>query len=280
MSRRSLKFDDLLDMIQDDRIVDVLTTRLKPNISASIQATVEANISATIEASFNKLADKFLSRLETIVEKVTNDHLSKFSETLHKKISALEEENSRLKVLLEESEKNTRLNNLVIHGIPESQSGGESNSMPTYLQSRQTAIRDGLDIFTTRLQLPVTEADISFAYRIPNKIKGAPRPLIVGFVGRRVRDLIFGARKALWGPPGSKSTSIFINDHLTRLNSLIFSKTRQLMKDQRIHSTWTAGGNVLIKLSNSSNEKPLKVISLQQLDDLLPSSSSFTHLAG
>ena len=153
------------------------------------------------------------------------------------------------------------------------QEANQSNSKPTYLQLRQTAIQDALEFFNTGLQVPVRKADISFAYRILNKTKGAPRPLIIGFVGRWVRDEVFAARKSLWYPPSSKSSSIYINDHLTRSNSLILAKTRRLLKDKKIHSTWTTGGTVLIRLSDSSNEKPTKVLSLQQLDDLLPSSS-------
>lgn len=275
MSKKSLKVDDLLDIVQDERIVSVLTTRVKADLDLT------ATIKATIEASFNKMAEKFLSKLENMVEKMvekyTNKIVSKSCEILHAKIAALEDTNSHLKFQLEESEKTARLNNIVIHGIPESPSGSETGFKPTYLQLRQSAERDALVFFTTHLQVPVTEADISFAYRIPTGTKDAPRPLIVGFVSRRVRDTIFAARKSLRGHSSSKSSSIYINDHLTRSNSLIFSKARRLLRDKTIHSTWISGGNVMVRWSDSLNEKPLKVVSLQQLDDLLPPASVAQH---
>src|SRR6218665_1235546 len=61
------------------------------------------------------------------------------------------------------------------------------------------------------------------------------------------------------------------------LPSLIYAKTRQMKKDKRINSTWTAGGNVFIKRSDSSDENPIKVNSSQQLDNLLPFSSNIDH---
>ena len=121
MSKKSLKVDaglkvdDLLDSIaQDDRFVDALMIRLTDRVEAIMKLHLT-----------NWLIG-FLSRLESMVEKATNDRMSKSCETLHQKISTLEGENSRLKSQLEESEKAARLNNLVIHGLPESPSGGES----------------------------------------------------------------------------------------------------------------------------------------------------------
>lgn len=269
MSKKALKVDDILDsIVEDDRILDALTARLTVTLAPSIDAT--------IEASFEKLAVKFTSKLESLVEamveKFASDHLSKNYGALQQNISTLETQNSQLKSQFEESEKSSRLSNLVIHGLPESSpaSTSESTSKPTFTQYHQAAIRDALEFFTTRLQVPVAEIDISFAHRIPNKNKGAPRPLIIGFVGRRVRDTVFAARKILWHSSSSKSSSIYINEHLTRSNSVIFARARRLLKDKKIYSTWTSGGTVLLKLSDSPNEKPTKIISLQQLDDLLP----------
>ena len=285
MSKKSLKVDDILDLVTDDRVVDVLAARLASDdrVIDSLAIRLTTIFSPIMEALFNKLADNFLAKLEVMVEKVSKEFLTKSCEPLYQRMSSLEDENTRLKAQLEENERNTRLNNLVVHGLPEApwtgESMGESNSKPTYFQLRHAAIHESLDFFTTRLQMPVTEADISFAFRIPNKVKGAPRPLVVGFVGRRIRDTIFASRGSLKSPHGSKSSSIYINDHLTRTNSLIFAKTRGLLRDQRIHSTWTSGGNILIRRSDSSTEKPIKITSLQQLEDLLPSSTAMASFS-
>jgi len=270
MSKKpAMKPEDLFETVKDPRIIELITNEIKDNILS------------IIESSFNKLAQSFLSKLESMVEKASSDLISRSCETFHQKISTLEKENTHLALQLEASEKTARLNNLVVHGLPESALvlDSEPNSKPYYIQHNQAAARDAMDFITTRLLVPITNRDISIAYRIPTKTKG-PRPMLIGFVGRMVRDEVFAARRSLWqssDSSGSKTSAIYVSEHLTQSNSLIYAKTRQMKKDKRINSTWTSGGNVFIKRSDSSDEKPIKVNSLQQLDNLLPFSSNIDH---
>src|SRR6218665_2597184 len=226
-----MKPEDLFETAKDPRIIELITAEIKDNILS------------IIEPSFNKLAQSFLSKLESMVEKASSDLISRSCETFHQKISTLEKENTHLALQLE------------------------------------AAARDAMDFITTRLLVPITNRDISIAYRIPTKTKG-PRPMFIGFARRMVRDEVFATRRSLWqssDSSGSKTSAIYVNEHLTQSNSLIYAKTRQMKKGKRINSTWTSGGNVFIKRSDSSDEKPTKVNSLQQLDNLLPSSSNIDH---
>ena len=63
-----------------------------------------------------------------------------------------------------------------------------------------------------------------------------------------------------------KNSNIYINEHLTKKNSDIFYKARQLRKVNKLHSCWTINGSTFIKLTENSNKK--RISHIDELEDL------------
>ena len=251
MSKKGLKADDLLDLLQEDRVVEKLMTRLTP----------------AIEAIVDKLWAKVSANLTGLVEGIAEEFLAKHLQEQSGKISTLETENFKLRNMLDEVESHSRLNNLVIHGLED-----PSMIASPLLHQRpvppESPYPEFFELCSGVLKVPVSVSDISFAYRIQAQAKAKVRPLVVGFATRRVRDAVLASRKTLRESRHSVSAGIYISEHLTRTNSQLYARARHLVKLHKCHSTWSSGGRILLKKSDSDKEKPTRVTSMAQLDEL------------
>lgn len=183
--------------------------------------------------------------------------LSTRCEKILQKQSYLEEENEHLKSRLDLAENESRLSNLVVHGLPEPESTTGSKH-----PVNQEASQSFISLCNSSLGLTISEADISVAYRIPAKGKDKHRPLIVKFTAQRTRNQVFSARTLL------RKTSIYINEHLTVRNAQIYAKARALVKLGSASSTWTTGGWVFLRCSDAPGDKPTKITKLRDLEKL------------
>ena len=180
---------------------------------------------------------EFSAQLESMVDKSTTDAVARVSESLLQKISVLEQENKSLKLRLDELENYSRSDNLIIHGLPEP--AGQSDQTLSSRKSDQLTREVILDLCQNRLELNIQETDISMAHRIRRNGKDAHRPVIVHFTSRRARDDVFRARQALRTEPQPNTSPININEHQTQTNVHLCSHARKLVKEGKIHSTWT-----------------------------------------
>ena len=161
---------------------------------------------------------------------------------------------------MDQLETQLRSNNLVIHGIPES-TFAEAASVPMgeeYLQkspSGSDTDKAVIECCKSKLGLEISASDITAGYRISGP-KKTPRPIVVGFATRIVRDRVYESRKLLRKQIGA--TKVYINEHLTRTNSEIFAAGR------KIPSIWTRNGYVYIK--RTEMDKPLRISSLEDLN--------------
>lgn len=254
MSKKSAKQEDLVDSIQDDRIINVLMTRLTP----------------FIEDLFRKLAVDLTATVKQISKDVSVEVMSSFKETTLEKIQQIEEETSSLRTRLEDLENYSRLENLVIHGLPEKR---ERDSTPAesrhgHINTVDEATTAILDLCQSQLGLDITKTDISIAHRIPVRGKDKHRPIIVKFTSRSSRNLVYSARRSLRHHRLPNDGPIFVNEHLTRLNATIFAQTRKSVREKKIFSTWTSGGHVFIRSTDSETEKPRRINQLQDLQFL------------
>ena len=203
--------------------------------------------------------------------------VSAHCESQNQKMNTLELENKELRARLDEVETNLKSGSLIFHGLEEapkefhqtgviesSQSAFSSASLP-----QQSSVQLVVAFCKDCLHLNISESDISGAYRIPKKGKEKHRPLVVEFSNRRIRSMVYTSRKILRDASTNNASRIYINENLTKLNAQIFAKARNLVKEKRAVSTWTAGGRVFIRTTTSQDEKPRKLLSLQSLDDLL-----------
>src|SRR6218665_3665590 len=169
-----------------------------------------------------------------------------------------------------------RLDNLMIHGLMEvpkvdaeqvmlesKNDESSADSVITQASSANSVITQAvLNLCNNHLGLKVSGSDVAYAFRIPANAKGGCRPVIVRFVNRKIRNMVYSSRKSLLD-----SSKKDINEHLTKTNAQLYAKARGLVKEKKIASAWTSGGVVFIRQSESLNEKPKKITSQRSPDD-------------
>ncbi len=98
-----------------------------------------------------------------------------------------------------------------------------------------------VDVFSTRLGVPVTKADIEIAHRSGKPGGARPRPILARFLSRRLRSSVLASRRKL------KQTGISIGEDLTSLNYKLLKKTQITTASL---TAWSSNGKILAKLKN------------------------------
>jgi hypothetical protein len=225
----TVNIDSLISALSNDKVIDAFTRALQPSLMLSIKA------------EFDKLSLEMASR--------------------DAKITALEKENNDLRNALagharhvEALEMYSRSDNLLVYGLPElfsevastvSDVGTNGGDLPTLagegaLQSEATFVRFCRDA----LQVELSPNDISICHRLPKTPKMKHRPLVVKFTTCKARSAVLAAKKKL----RSSNSHIYINEHLTKQTSSMFSTARAKVKDNLLAGAWTRNGRLMIKL--------------------------------
>src|SRR6218665_2497720 len=192
--------------------------------------------------------------------------LEKHCHDTKEKITHLGKENQSLKIKLEEMENQLKRDNLIIYGLVE----GSSNSADQLLIDPTTKVNGTtwsvLDLCNNRLGLSIGISDVAESYWLAGSSKGSKRPLLVRFVSRRIRDMVYAARKSLKDQQSDRP--VYFNEHLTRQNSLLFAEARKLVKKKLLQSTWTRGGLVFVRRSDASCDAPCQTFSTLDFKNL------------
>jgi hypothetical protein len=149
----------------------------------------------------------------------------------------------------------SRANNLIFAGIPET----EVN-------------RDDLKVrileITKFVHVELTDHDITDFYRLRKNVSdGKPRPVLVSFLNKGARDMIYFNRLSL---RLFKPAKVFISEDLTPLASELFFLTRQRCKELNLFSCHTMKGSVFVKPTKNSNN--IKIFSKEEVLLKLPDS--------
>jgi hypothetical protein len=250
--------------------------------------TSDAGASTSSDHAIDDIVSAF--RDERVIQALGNIFEAKLHELLQT-IHCLKTENVRLssEVVEVQKELNTaklkivaleaynRRDNLIITGIPPSDYadvvvGGADRQDGTNNSKLEETV---LELCNTRLDIPLKACDISIIHKLKQPQKQGPCPVIIRFVNRKTRDMVYSARRKLHSRPhqgfqdgGQQLPSIYINEDLPKETASLFRNARQLVKEKKIFRTWTSNGTVYIKHSSDENSKPIKVISLESLQGL------------
>lgn len=286
MAKKSaIKMDDLVEAVQDTRVLETLVERLTP-IFKAIFADLTKEFVATLECLIEKLtAEKLAASKESSNTRMAGleQKLTTTNEVSNARMTELEEENCRLYQRVGDLETHSRLNNLIIHGIPESlppeYSSGDLPSKSRHGLNQDTT-QAVIGVCRVRLGITISESEIITSHRIHRKDQGGCRPVIVSFANQQTRDMVYRSRTALrrssFHPPvipgnGSSSTlpdsaPLYINEHLTKDNAHVYAQARKMVREKKIMSTWTSGGYTFIKLTDNQDERPKKIRTVKDLD--------------
>ncbi len=102
--------------------------------------------------------------------------------------------------------------------------------------------------------------NIEACHPLPRRNDGNTSAIIMRFVNRKHKSALLKQGRKL------KGTNVFINEHLTKRNSDIARKARNLKKQGKIQSTWTNNCKVLIKLNRTPEQA--KVVVIRNMEDL------------
>ncbi|KAJ2944927.1 hypothetical protein O0L34_g1822 [Tuta absoluta] len=217
-------------------------------------------LTQTVNSWGTRIAD-----LETRV-----DSLSTSVTSLNEERNSLRSEVSDLQKQLNDAEQRSRRCNLEIQNIPE---------------CRTENLIHMVETLGTVLGVPITADRIRDVHRVAHNSKSdRPKNIIVQLTSKRLRDDVISAartrrgltlgqfRKAAGtGTGGSyanagandSSADIYINEHLTLNNKLLFSKAREIATEKNYMYKWVKNGTLLFRKNDQS-----KVIAVQSEKDL------------
>lgn len=238
-SKPSPLTDDLIDALQDPRVIEAFGKAFTPLITKTVEAAVAP----------------FAKRLEELNSTVKELHTE--NARLTKKCETTEKENARLQKIvdthsrrLDDIESYSRSDNLIIRGIPERSAAERASDGPplgggSLHESHESVETTILEFFNSTLGVGIKSQDVSIAHRIKPGPQDRIRPIIVRFNNRMARLAVLRARKTL----KDSNDKIFISEHLTKSASDLFYNARKLLREKKIFGTWTQNGQVYVRFS-------------------------------
>lgn len=218
-------------------------------------------------AQLSDRLDKWENRVKVIEDKVHALETSQAS-LLSQKTETKEfqdgliEENCKLRQELdtvrsnwEDMEQRSRLFNIEIQNIPEKK--GEN-------------LLSIFEAICTKIQTPITRDNVRAVHRVRhNTATDKPKNIIVQLNSRWQRDDVLAAAHVRRGlttdqlgvdRDGQKPCTVYINEHLTLSNKIVYSKARQFAKDHSYKHVWVKNGTVLLRKTDSSKAHPIRHI--------------------
>lgn len=217
------------------------------NIDQLVSALSDTKVADALAKSFENVLNKRLVSIENCLQSLLTDLRKREEE-----ITALHEENATLRAeivvqdkRIQELESYSRIDNLIIHGLPESYAGVTASTTADDAGTESSTESETifLDLCRNKLKLPnISPSDISVCHRLKKGSRDRNRPMIVRFTSRKARSQVLAARKEL------RSSSVYINEHLIKPIADMFASTRQLLKRNKIAGTWTWNCKLYVKL--------------------------------
>jgi hypothetical protein len=233
-----------------------------------------------LEASWEKKFGDQLRRHESSIIALQTSQEDLVADNTRLRLRALEAE-----LRLDELETASRAGSLIIKGLPSGSyadsatssvdGAGNTSVAGTGSDIAHKAVESAVIRFCKeRLSVEVSPSDITSAYRMKeNKStkKDVPRPIMVTFGNRRVRDEIFRAKKTL-KPSGDRRSRhddqpVYISEYLTPVANSMYFEARQRLKGKKLHAAWTNNGRVYVKFVEDSNERPTWIRSVRDFKD-------------
>ncbi|CAG9093551.1 unnamed protein product [Plutella xylostella] len=194
-----------------------------------LMASVE-NAHASIK-DFNDSVNVQSSRLKLVEERM------EIIPDLEKKLSDLQEETNQREQWL-------RANNLEIKGVPQKQ--GEN-------------LLDIVVKIGSEINYPVTKTSINYVARVPSRDTSTPKPIIVSFINRYMKEDFIAAARSLNKPLTPENINlhgtmrIYINDHLTVANKQLLLKTKEAARQYDFQFVWVKHCKILVRKNTTSH---------------------------
>ena len=233
----SMLSDDVVSIDRIEAMFMRLTKVMADSFNASINQLVQ-----TMESNLNLKIESQARELFLLAQKV--DSLEKKLDTVQASNSALStelktviDENNSLRSTVENQEQYTRIDNVLVHGVPLPPSGQTENLfevIPNILNKLLPAVS-------------LTPETISAVHRLPSASHNAasstpkPPPVVVKFVRRQTKNFVMVNRKFL------KGKQTVISEHQSPSRSALLKKASQLAAANKVQSAWSQDGKILLR---------------------------------
>lgn len=252
--------NELIAALSDSAVTTAFAAALQPILLELIE-TIISPLRQEVIALQSQVETLDRDRDSLVLE---NDNLRIRLDALEAKVASLpstQMDSSRLDAL----ESYTRVDNLIIKGLPDSVAEAVLTTSHSDLTSNDNLLARVVDLFESKLNVTTSPSDISVVHRLPKGRYDRTRPVIVRFSNRRVRDKIYAARHCLSTINRTAQVPIYINEQLSRKNEELFAECRKLWKAKVIGGTWTWHGCVFAK----SNIQDSRAVKIQDSADIL-----------
>src|SRR6218665_3536314 len=253
---------EIMDIVKEKQVLDAILTGLSESLTPLIELIV-TRMTASLKSTFEAMMD------QRITDGVAEIKLS--SDVKWKKYDT---ELATIDAKLEEADVRSRMKSLVIYGMPDlptpnpsvqfgdviSASVQPDTNASSRNQRTPELVQSFLHMSRSYLDLDLTADDIIDIRRLFVKNGSKPHPVMVEFSSKITRDRILQSRKRLRSAPNRPDRPIYINENLTKRNAHIFVLARKLLRDKKIHSTWTYNGYTYIKSDPDELTKPRRIL--------------------
>lgn len=255
--------------------------RCKQSGSISPQPTGDSSIMAELRTLACKLAplDSLAGEIKALRAEIselksqvtiTNTSIKEFNDRFERvedrlaqiedvgdRVTAIEADLCKLNQEANDRDQWLRMNNAEIKGIPQTQNENLLNI---------------IGMIGTTINYPINKTQINYVARVPSKDNSQPKPIIVAFSNRYVKeDFITAARvkskevKLNANNFGFKSNNfIFINDHLTPSNKDLLNKVKKAAKEKGFLYSWVKHAKIYVRKNDTS-----PVIQIKSVKDLV-----------
>lgn len=152
-------------------------------------------------------------------------------------------------------EQYSRIRNVEIKGVEEVRNEN--------LKEIMTAISDKIGV---RLE----SKDIEAIHRVNNRKEKEPRDIIVQFKSREIKEnLLLNRREKVKSnlvTKGKNDNMIYINEHLTQHNKLIFWEARQKCRENNYRYVWTKNGKIFVR--KTENERAYRINNIEDINKI------------
>ena len=218
-----------------------------------------------VDAIIPMVLDKVLEATRPHVEKIVNDRLQPYIETIeHTKTTVLAQETviqqqnqainnftskiNKLGPRIEEQEQYSRRTSLRFNNIKAPTKDHREIHRPIDTDALV------LKICNTKLGLQLNTKDKGRSHPI-DEVKNGKISIITRFLTYRQRHMVFSHKNKLKGHPDN----LFITENLTRYRYELLQKLNSLRAYGKLHSFWTHDGSIIVKRSENSGFMTVKI---------------------
>ncbi|KAJ8952355.1 hypothetical protein NQ318_017249 [Aromia moschata] len=246
---------------------DMVNDNVSPNISSDRITNFMSDVKSQLE-SLRKAQDKLVDSVTFCSDKVTDFEASlkqisdnmKIIENLKQSNENLKQQVCKLTSKVNELEQYSRLNNIEIQGVPVKNNENVLNIVEN---------------ITKFLNVKIDPTQVEYAHRVQSQKRDNTnnvKNIIVRFTSRKLKYEVLSAvktkRQAIGlTSPGLKiegvSQRLFLNEHLTSENKLLFKEARDAAKTKKYKYVWVKNCNIYVRKTDDSRVK-----SIRSLDDV------------